>query len=370
MPTFKTKEVARLYQMFPAAYRTNRWAEMQRLANSNYAGAVAMGREQERTYRRIRAENVVSRRLRIQRVALFTLFNRSEEQLEAIFKTISDELSDVVLDKADRPGNIPLLNRKINEAGVQLRRQLNKWVTDHIWFAIRLGFKNVGDAFEPIFLANKEAFQEDLQEQAVIEERLSFGITSDLAARGRPRITETNPKWKKVLDKIYSSLVKTNNRGLKPSERVWEITQTAQAQMKRLLVNEIAHGTPSRDIAKKLQKYLSPGVKGGEESTGPGVYKSPFKNAMRLARTEATRAYDTAVAEWSKDKRWVEGLRVVLSPSHVGPDECDELAEAGTIYSPDEIQDVLPVHPHCTCQPTPVMKDEYLALFTHDFTEG
>lgn len=69
---------------------------------------------------------------------------------------------------------------------------------------------------------------------------------------------------------------------------------------------------------------------------GTGVYRSSYKNAMRVARTEVNMAYQASDSERWTRSWWVKGIRVSLSNNHTSPDSkgrpaplvdiCDELA--------------------------------------------
>lgn len=92
---------------------------------------------------------------------------------------------------------------------------------------------------------------------------------------------------------------------------------------------------------------------------GPGVYRSSYKNAMRLARTEINMAYQAADNErWTKTW-WVRGIEIRLSNNHTvkdgkGKDKrlhdiCDELAGQ---YPPDF--KFTGWHPQCRCMAVPL----------------
>jgi hypothetical protein len=94
------------------------------------------------------------------------------------------------------------------------------------------------------------------------------------------------------------------------------------------------------------------------------VYASPYKNALRVARTEAGRAYTNASAEFAKDKRWITGVRVTLSPAHEYGTGCDCEDREGDMMTPEEFQDEVPFHPNCMCFPTYEIDPDFLASVT------
>lgn len=103
--------------------------------------------------------------------------------------------------------------------------------------------------------------------------------------------------------------------------------------------------------------------------TGRGVYRSSYKNAMRLARTETNMAYRAADCERWKEMEFVRGFRVVLSKNHPCDDICNDLSAAdendtsgrgeypkGFVFKG--------WHPHCYCYCVPLLctEDELFQL--------
>lgn len=100
--------------------------------------------------------------------------------------------------------------------------------------------------------------------------------------------------------------------------------------------------------------------------TGTGVYRSSYKNAMRLTRTETNMAYRSAdITRWQQ-LNFVLGFEVKMSKNHPCTDICDELA--GTY--PKEFMFV-GWHPHCYCYIVPILcKDEELEQLTEMILRG
>ena len=103
-------------------------------------------------------------------------------------------------------------------------------------------------------------------------------------------------------------------------------------------------------------------VKLKDYSFGRGVYRSSYKNAMRLARTETNMAYRTADQERWRQLDFVIGYRVVLSDNHPEPDICNDLSarrgEKGSrgVYPKDFV--FKGWHPQCRCYVVPILADE------------
>lgn len=103
--------------------------------------------------------------------------------------------------------------------------------------------------------------------------------------------------------------------------------------------------------------------------TGRGVYRSSYKNAMRLARTETNMAYRAADCERWAQMEFVRGFRVVLSKNHPCDDICNELSadsENDTSGKGEYPKGFVfkGWHPHCYCYCVPLLctEDELFQL--------
>ena len=179
-----------------------------------------------------------------------------------------------------------------------------------------------------------------------------------MAATASTKARLTSPKWSAITDRIYKNIAKKNLEGLTLSERIWDLTNRAEQDLKRTIASEIAKGTSPRNLADLVQKYVYvPGFDVDFEA-GPGIYRSPLKNALRLTRTEIGRAYTAGSAAWAQDKSWLAGIRITLSDAHDEQDVCDEYA--GKLVSPEEFADLVPFHPHCMCHAVFEIKEDNL----------
>lgn len=136
--------------------------------------------------------------------------------------------------------------------------------------------------------------------------------------------------------------------GLQLSERVWKLTDsTVKPLIESYLSEGIKSGASAADISRDIRKYLnSPDSlfrrvrdtkgklklsKAAKDYTpGQGVYRSAYKNAMRLAKEEVNQAYRAADHERWKQMDIINGIKISPSESHFtrmpGGDICDELA--------------------------------------------
>jgi hypothetical protein len=362
-----TPALRQVYNQYPASYRSEVWAGIVKAAAAGDINkAKGLARDHERTHRTIRAENVIARRIRLQRVALFALVRKGDDRIQETFGTMLDQI-DLKLNSTELTiPRIKYLKTVVHREIVMVRRQLLKDATDHIWEAITMGIKNMGEAIKPILRDNKtqESMRETLDDIALIEGRLTLGVHSKLANRTDGTVDTGSDKWQSIMDKIYTAIAKDHLSGMTLSQRIWDLTDRAESDIVRQISTGIGQGKSARDIAKGIRDYTN--GEGREMfASGPGIYSSPMKNAMRIARTEINRAYTQATASWAENKPWIEGIQPTLSPTHDGDDECDELA-AGPALSPEEFAGAIPAHPHCLCTGTFVINEDYLTQAAPD----
>lgn len=205
---------------------------------------------------------------------------------------------------------------------------------------------------------------------------------------------------------------KSEYGGLNLSQRVWKYVGDFKTEMEMALSVAMGEGKSAATISREVRKYLQRPdmmfrrfrVKTGEQdifdadgnvvgkepvygrvwkrkvvdavtgnvswqtvnlkgySFGRGVYRSSYKNAMRLARTETNMAYRTADQERWRQLDFVIGYRVVLSDNHPEPDICNDLSarrgEKGNrgVYPKDFV--FKGWHPQCRCYVVPILADE------------
>ena len=205
---------------------------------------------------------------------------------------------------------------------------------------------------------------------------------------------------------------KSEYGGLNLSQRVWKYVGDFKTEMEMALSVTMGEGKSAATISREVRKHLQRPdmmfrrfrVKTGEQdifdadgnvigkepvygrvwkrkvvdavtgnvswqtvklkdySFGRGVYRSSYKNAMRLARTETNMAYRTADQERWRQLDFVIGYRVVLSDNHPEPDICNDLSarrgEKGSrgVYPKDFV--FKGWHPQCRCYVVPILADE------------
>ena len=155
-------------------------------------------------------------------------------------------------------------------------------------------------------------------------------------------------------DRALRAFQQREMQGMKLSDRVWKATEGMKLDMERSIEVALAEGVPAQKLSRRVRELLKEphrlyrrvrDKKTGELKLsqaaqkyhpGTGVYRSSYKNAMRVARTEVNMAYQASDSERWTRSWWVKGIRVSLSNNHTSPDSkgrpaplvdiCDQLA--------------------------------------------
>lgn len=231
----------------------------------------------------------------------------------------------------------------------------------------------------------------------VLEARVEAQLdpsTRDRMLRDRLRIDATQRSRLASAD----AFVREKQRdGLNLSGRVWNLAGNAKKEIEVILQNAIKEGRRGTEIAKDLRRFLIEPNKlfrrvrnketGALELSaaakayhpGQGVYRSSYKNALRMARTELKAAQCEAAWQSVQTNPLIVGWEIRLSNNHTTlrngkpcpfHDMCDEL------------QGVYPKafrfrgwHPHCRCEMLPIIarpsdrKELYRRIFKGDAKE-
>jgi len=136
------------------------------------------------------------------------------------------------------------------------------------------------------------------------------------------------------------------------SDRIWSTAGNTRRKIDAMLEDGIRKGRSSTAMAKDLERFLAPGRQLVRTKAPYGTDAS--YDAMRLARTEISRAAAQAHEVAARANPFVEKLRWKLSPQHPCCDVCDSYADKE--YGFDDFP-TQPAHPHCMCYQESVMAD-------------
>jgi len=137
---------------------------------------------------------------------------------------------------------------------------------------------------------------------------------------------------------VLDTFIARTTAGLNISERVWHLISGTQDQIELYLSSGISTGKSAAGIARDLKQYLkepnklfrrirqegklvlSKAAKGYHP--GAGIYRSSYKNALRLTKNEVNMAYRMSDYVRRQELPFVVGIEVHLSASHPRLDMC------------------------------------------------
>lgn len=163
---------------------------------------------------------------------------------------------------------------------------------------------------------------------------------------------------------------KRKERGMSLSDRVWRLTDQFKGELELALEMGLGDGKSAASLSRDVRQYLNEPHKlfrrvrdekgqlrlskaAAAYHPGQGVYRSSYKNALRLTVTENNMAYRTADHERWNDLDFVIGIEIMLSNNHPVEDICDGVCG---VY-PKTFKFV-GWHPFCRCIAVPKLADE------------
>lgn len=178
----------------------------------------------------------------------------------------------------------------------------------------------------------------------------------------KEQISQFKPRNIEALNSFQNRKI----RGMGLSDRVWKIIENGKSDFELALDIGLGDGRSAAILSRDVRNYLEEpknlfrrvrnkhgnlvlSQRAKNYHPGQGVYRSSYKNAMRLARSEVNMAYHTADYENWSNNDLVLGFEIVLSNNHPVVDVCDELAGK----YPKEFKFV-GWHPQCRCVAVPI----------------
>lgn len=170
-----------------------------------------------------------------------------------------------------------------------------------------------------------------------------------------------------VNKKAVEVFIERKNNGMNLSQRVWKYSGQFKEELEMSIDLGLREGRSAQQMSRDIRKYLNNPDKlfrrvrdehGNLQLSknakafhpGAGVYRSSYKNAVRLTGTETNIAYRTADYDSIQTEDFVLGIRIELSNNHTTngkplTDICDELKG---VYPKDF--KFTGWHPNCRCK--------------------
>lgn len=164
--------------------------------------------------------------------------------------------------------------------------------------------------------------------------------------------------WQKMNQRAMKKALDFTTDGLKLSDRVWMITNTTKKEMLKAVHQGVTMGRSAAAISRDIRYMLRmPETLRGKAKIlyqpGQGVYKSAYKNAMRLARTELNQAFWEGTRQYADSKQWIDGY--IWQVGNV--DACPLCLPHDGEFFPKDEKPQQP-HPQCMCHILPHIKED------------
>ena len=280
---------------------------------------------------------------------------RQEREIFTLFKSSADRII-AQIDKFAVAGKVPparlvLLLDTVSSEMKLLRPNLARKITQSMSKSVDYG----------LVASIKGA------EVAQLGKRIKIGIgTSFIGKDGVVRRFDPRQElyrssvWAKVSGDAMDSLVRYRPSGLTFSQAVWDVTWQSQKSIRNTVNQAVLLGEPSSKLSRDIRGFLHEPEKlfrrvrkdgklvlsktAAEYHPGLGTYRSSYKNAMRLARTEMARAYHEGAIRYAEQKKWIDGGIWRTGSANPCP-ICADLD--GQFFKKADIPSVQ--HPHCFC---------------------
>lgn len=166
------------------------------------------------------------------------------------------------------------------------------------------------------------------------------------------------------IDAVLQSSIHADRLGVLYTRTFMElkgITKDMDTQVSKVLTQGLADGDSPKVIARNLVKTIGGGLE-LEVKNKAGITLrtlSPEQRAIMLARTEVIRAHHVGMIQEYKNYE-LAGVYVKAEWSTAGDDKvCEECASLdGKIFTIEEAEPLIPVHPNCRCIVLPIVMEE------------
>lgn len=292
----------------------------------------------------------------------------NEAAMKALFAALAREIAAEVTRRADADGNVPRsATFEIQQAAGDLvrrlflgRNRLGEWAP----------FDTVGNGaliplspyMRQLWAAIKSVVRIPVEQNAaVLRNRLPVDVQAAMQqATKNPFVAAKAMVAEQVfrpnqLATYEAPHTWVDPNGYRLSDRVWNVATDERRQLDQYLDRAIREGRGALTMSRELEAFLIPGR---QLTTNKPYGTTASYGAMRLARTEITRAHGQAAQVSAAMNPFVSGMKWNLSGRHPRIDICDQYARGGPngdgVYPLGEVPGY-PPHPMCLCVLTNAM---------------
>ena len=228
----------------------------------------------------------------------------------------------------------------------QIERLFYEWVGFSVSLALKTDFQELVTSTLFAFAATKKgkAFDKELAHfSSQLDQIIKQGITKEWAFANLKQDKLLRAGLTKYQNlEALETFKKRKIKDFTVSNRVWDIAKKAQSEIELALSVSLEEGKSAVQLSREVRNLLNNPTalfrrvrdkygnlvlsKNAQNyHPGQGVYRSAYKNAMRLASNEINVAYKSA--DWLRIQQNpdIVGFEVRLSPQHKVYDMCDEL---------------------------------------------
>jgi len=314
----------------------------------------------------LKAHNKIAVDQRLQRREWMIFQIEVEKTLKDIYNTLADKVSKLLTNAADDSGIIPFaksrhLLKRIRDLVYESYSEITVLVKSAVRKSIKDGLFQTGDAAQ----VGADYAQEET-DLRFPDDHVNLDLVE---APVKPGMLKTSGVFQKIFNRVKKMRIEKGLFPFKPRPRqiggyatgqplsrlIWDVRQSHLSKMRTTVANGIAQGRSAISVAKDIEKFTRAGLAAQAKTigrtsitpSGPGIYASSYKNALRVARTEMNSAYVSAQLEYVKQK----GYQVQW---HINPEACP-LCEPrdGKIYDPEDAD--IPLHPNCVTEDTLIL---------------
>ncbi len=196
--------------------------------------------------------------------------------------------------------------------------------------------------------------------------------------------TDMVSQWTHPHLEALSSFIGRKEAGMNLSKRVWNLTEQLKAELELALELGMGQGKSAAELSRDVRRYLKQPDKlfrrvrdksgalrlsksAAAYHPGRGVYRSSYKNALRMTATENNIAYRTADHNRWQNLPFVLGIETRISNNHPKTDICDTF---DGVQFPKDFK-FTGWHPWCRCYAVSVLaSQEEMDAYTRAIING